>query len=98
MATHECSACLQETIQGASEVVGFLVLPISSCPASGGVHTWMRKTSTTGYYYFNSLQVRIIATHITKILLLPLQVITSSCEFYYVIYIAYFTYLYFICF
>ena len=59
MATHECSACLQETIQGASEVVGILVLPISSCPASGGVHTWMRKTSTTGYYYFNSLHVLI---------------------------------------
>ena len=62
MATHECSACLQETIQGASEVVGFLVLPISSCPASGGVHTWMRKTSTAGYYYFNSLHVLIYST------------------------------------
>ena len=36
MATHECSACLQETIQGATDVVGTLVLPNSVCTAPGG--------------------------------------------------------------
>ena len=48
MATHECSACLKETIQGATEVDGSLVLPCSDCLAPGGLrHNWLRKSSPT---------------------------------------------------
>ena len=39
MATHECSGCLQQTIQGATEVDATLVLPNSICTAPGR-HTW----------------------------------------------------------
>ena len=45
MATHECSGCLQETIQGATEVDARLVLPNSICTAPGGRHTWAKKSS-----------------------------------------------------
>ena len=45
MATHECTGCLQETIQGAIEFVDGIVLPHSICPApGGGRHSWVRKS------------------------------------------------------
>ncbi len=44
MATHECSACLKETIEEADVVQHPLVLASSACLAAGGVgrHTWTR--------------------------------------------------------
>ena len=44
MATHECSGCLRETIQGVTEVDATLVLPNSICTAPGGRHTWTKKS------------------------------------------------------
>eukprot|EP01036_Dinobryon_divergens_P025599 gene25599-34163_t len=44
MATHECSGCLRETIQGATEVDATLILPNSICTAPGGRHTWTEKS------------------------------------------------------
>ena len=45
MATHECTGCLQETIQGAIELVDGIVQPHSICPApGGGRHSWVRKS------------------------------------------------------
>jgi hypothetical protein len=45
-ASHDCSSCLQETIQGAAAVDDGFVLPFSICPASsvGGPHIWVRKS------------------------------------------------------
>ena len=45
MATHDCSFCLRETIQGATEVVGNnLVLPDSACTSPPFLHhNWVRK-------------------------------------------------------
>ena len=45
MATHECTKCLAETIQGISEVKGHLVLPGSVCTSGGifGSHSWTPK-------------------------------------------------------
>ena len=49
MATHECTACLKETIQGAAKVYGNLVLANSTCSAPGnGRHTWVRKYQIPG--------------------------------------------------
>ncbi len=42
MATHECSACLKETIKGATVVEPPLVLADSSCTAPCGSHRWTR--------------------------------------------------------
>ena len=54
MATHECSGCLQETIQGATEVDATLVLPNSICTApGGGRHTWARKGDYLQTYLFH---------------------------------------------
>ena len=71
MATHECSACLQETIQGATDVVGTLVLPNSVCTApGGGRHSWARKTppAVQGNYlhpvYFIELLHRIYSVSV----------------------------------
>ena len=52
MATHECSGCLQETIQGATEVDATLVLPNSICTAPGSRHTWARKGDYLQPLYF----------------------------------------------
>jgi hypothetical protein len=52
MATHECSGCLQQTIQGAMEVDATLVLPNSICAAPGGRHTWARKGDYLQPLYF----------------------------------------------
>eukprot|EP01038_Epipyxis_sp_PR26KG_P018731 gene18731-26495_t len=44
MATHECTACLSETIQGATTLELPLVLATSICSGpSGGNHSWVRK-------------------------------------------------------
>ena len=56
--THECSSCLQETIQGASAVGNRLVLSFSKCPASQADdrHVWVQKSqppllvASTGKY------------------------------------------------
>jgi hypothetical protein len=43
MAT-QCSSCLRETIQGATEVVGNIVLPDSACTSPPFLHhNWVRK-------------------------------------------------------
>ena len=45
-ATHDCSSCLQETIQGAAAVDDGFLLPFIIFPASGvgGEHIWVRKS------------------------------------------------------
>ncbi len=51
MATHECSACLAETIQGAVVARAGLVLPISACTAPGtSHHIWVRKSKISSNY------------------------------------------------
>ena len=56
MATHECSGCLRETIQGATEVDATLVLPNSICTAPGGRHTWTKKSPQAQGNLFHTLQ------------------------------------------
>ena len=55
MATHECSGCLRETIQGATEVDATLVLPNSICTAPGGRHTWTKKSPQAQGNLFHTL-------------------------------------------
>ena len=45
--THECSACLQDTIKGSEKLSGSLVLPFSACPA-GGRHNWLPIETSLG--------------------------------------------------
>jgi hypothetical protein len=51
MATHECSACLCETIQGDVTPRAGLVLAISACAAPPGTshHNWVRKSKISPF-------------------------------------------------
>ncbi len=58
MATHECTKCLAETIQGISEVTGHLVLPGSICTSGGiiGSHNWTPKGNSPPFPHRTFLQ------------------------------------------
>jgi hypothetical protein len=74
MATHECTGCLQETIQGAIELVDGIVLPHSICPApGGGRHSWVRKSqppalAQTASATMSGLELTALLPHILYIL------------------------------
>ena len=75
MATHECSACLQETIQGATatDIVETLVLPNLVCTAPGdGRHSWVRKTPSAvqGNYLHPVYFIELLPSHIFRICIL----------------------------
>ena len=67
MATHECSGCLRETIQGATEVDATLVLPNSICTAPGGRHTWTKKSPQAQGNLFHTLRRPCIYIYIYAI-------------------------------
>ncbi len=118
MATHECSGCLRETIQGATEVDATLVLPNSICTAPGGRHTWTKKSpQAQGYLFIYFIPSYLFETAVALfqyylkyyiLIILFVVFVVSLCLAppapapapgnLGVISIAYFPYLYFICF
>jgi hypothetical protein len=54
-ATHECSACLKETIKGADFVEPPLVLSDSICSAPGGRHSWTKIGMVLNSFSFQNI-------------------------------------------